>query len=83
MSPSVRWTLRCAKSCAAGWRQLHEELKFTSVFVTHDQEEAMEVADRVVVMSQGNIEQGRCTGTGLGVNRPPALYWSLWARLTA
>ena len=38
-------------------RQLHEELKFTSVFVTHDQEEAMEVADRVVVMSQGNIEQ--------------------------
>lgn len=38
-------------------RQLHEELQFTSVFVTHDQEEAMEVADRVVVMSQGNIEQ--------------------------
>lgn len=38
-------------------RQLHEELKFTSVFVTHDQEEAMEVADRVVVMSRGNIEQ--------------------------
>lgn len=37
--------------------KLHEELKFTSVFVTHDQEEAMEVADRVVVMSQGNIEQ--------------------------
>ena len=36
---------------------VHEELKFTSVFVTHDQEEAMEVADRVVVMSQGNIEQ--------------------------
>jgi len=38
-------------------RQLHEELRFTSVFVTHDQEEAMEVADRVVVMSNGNIEQ--------------------------
>lgn len=38
-------------------RQLHEELKFTSVFVTHDQEEAMEVADRIVVMSQGYIEQ--------------------------
>lgn len=38
-------------------RQLHDELKFTSVFVTHDQEEAMEVADRVVVMSQGHIEQ--------------------------
>ncbi|VFP88094.1 sulfate/thiosulfate ABC transporter ATP-binding protein CysA [Candidatus Erwinia haradaeae] len=38
-------------------RQLHEEIKFTSVFVTHDQEEAMEVADLIVVMSQGNIEQ--------------------------
>ncbi|MBT0723903.1 sulfate/thiosulfate ABC transporter ATP-binding protein CysA [Rosenbergiella sp. S61] len=38
-------------------RQLHDELKFTSVFVTHDQEEAMDVADHIVVMSQGNIEQ--------------------------
>ncbi|PHM46655.1 sulfate/thiosulfate ABC transporter ATP-binding protein CysA [Xenorhabdus miraniensis] len=38
-------------------RQLHEELKFTSVFVTHDQEEAMEVADRVVLMNHGHIEQ--------------------------
>ncbi|WP_237388349.1 sulfate/thiosulfate ABC transporter ATP-binding protein CysA [Xenorhabdus sp. Sc-CR9] len=38
-------------------RQLHEELKFTSVFVTHDQEEAMEIADRVVLMNQGRIEQ--------------------------
>ncbi|VFP86164.1 sulfate/thiosulfate ABC transporter ATP-binding protein CysA [Candidatus Erwinia haradaeae] len=38
-------------------RQLHAELKFTSVFVTHDQDEAMEVAGRVVVMNHGNIEQ--------------------------
>ncbi|MFQ7455431.1 MAG: sulfate/thiosulfate ABC transporter ATP-binding protein CysA [Klebsiella michiganensis] len=45
------------KELCRGLRQLHEELKFTSVFVTHDQEEATEVADRVVVMSQGNIEQ--------------------------
>ncbi|ERT11531.1 sulfate/thiosulfate ABC transporter ATP-binding protein CysA [Photorhabdus temperata] len=50
-------------------RRLHEELKFTSVFVTHDQEEAMEVADRVVVMSQGNIEQ---VGTPQEVWRYPA-----------
>ena len=37
--------------------RLHEDINLTSVFVTHDQEEATEVADRVVVMSQGNIEQ--------------------------
>lgn len=38
-------------------RKLHDEIHVTSVFVTHDQEEAMEVADRVVVMSNGRIEQ--------------------------
>ncbi|AKC31850.1 sulfate/thiosulfate ABC transporter ATP-binding protein CysA [Candidatus Pantoea carbekii] len=38
-------------------RELHKELKFTGVFVTHDQEEAIEVADTLVVMKQGNIEQ--------------------------
>jgi sulfate transport system ATP-binding protein len=38
-------------------RRLHDEVHVTSVFVTHDQEEAMEVADRIVVMNQGRIEQ--------------------------
>jgi sulfate transport system ATP-binding protein len=38
-------------------RQLHDELHVTSIFVTHDQEEALEVADRVVLMNAGNIEQ--------------------------
>src|SRR3982750_435155 len=38
-------------------RRLHEETHTTTVFVTHDQEEAMEVADRVVVMNQGRVEQ--------------------------
>ena len=38
-------------------RRLHDEMHISSVFVTHDQEEALEVADRVVVMNQGRVEQ--------------------------
>ena len=38
-------------------RRLHDEIHLTSVFVTHDQEEAFEVADQVVVMHKGRIEQ--------------------------
>jgi sulfate transport system ATP-binding protein len=38
-------------------RRLHDEIRVTSVFVTHDQEEALEVSDRVVVMNQGKVEQ--------------------------
>jgi sulfate/thiosulfate transport system ATP-binding protein len=38
-------------------RQLHDEVGVTSVFVTHDQDEALEVADRVAVMNRGKIEQ--------------------------
>jgi sulfate transport system ATP-binding protein len=38
-------------------RELHEELQLTTVFVTHDQEEALELADRVAVMNNGRIEQ--------------------------
>lgn len=38
-------------------RKLHDELHVTSIFVTHDQEEALEVADRIVLMNQGQVEQ--------------------------
>lgn len=38
-------------------RRLHDELHVTSIFVTHDQEEALEVADRVVLLNQGRVEQ--------------------------
>lgn len=50
-------------------RRLHETIHVTTVFVTHDQEEAMEVADRVVVMSHGAIEQ---IGTPAEVWHEPA-----------
>jgi sulfate transport system ATP-binding protein len=50
-------------------RKLHEEIHITSIFVTHDQEEAFEVADRVVVMNHGKVEQD---GTPAEVFEHPA-----------
>jgi sulfate transport system ATP-binding protein len=50
-------------------RRLHDELHITSIFVTHDQEEALEVADRVVLMNHGRIEQ---VGSPDEVYRHPA-----------
>jgi sulfate transport system ATP-binding protein len=38
-------------------RRLHDEVHVTTVFVTHDQEEAMEVADEIVVINEGRVEQ--------------------------
>jgi sulfate transport system ATP-binding protein len=63
LDAQVRQELRTAL------RKLHDELRVTSIFVTHDQEEAFEVADRVVVMNQGRIEQ---TGTPQEVFEHPA-----------
>ncbi|MFO1070667.1 MAG: sulfate ABC transporter ATP-binding protein [Geminicoccaceae bacterium] len=60
---------RVRKDLRRWLRQLHDEMGLTSLFVTHDQEEAMELADRVVVMRQGNIEQ---TGSPDAVYEHPA-----------
>ena len=56
---------RVRKELRAWLRQLHDEVHVTTVLVTHDQEEAMEVADRVVAHERGRIEQ---------VGRPRDLY---------
>lgn len=56
---------RVRKDLRRWLRSLHDELHFTSVFVTHDQEEALELSDSVVVMSAGSIEQ---------VDTPQQLY---------
>jgi sulfate transport system ATP-binding protein len=48
---------RVRKELRAWLRRLHEEVPVTTVLVTHDQEEAMDVADRVAVMNEGRVEQ--------------------------
>jgi sulfate transport system ATP-binding protein len=50
-------------------RRLHEEIEVTTLFVTHDREEAMEVADQVVVLNEGRVEQ---TGTPIELYERPA-----------
>jgi sulfate transport system ATP-binding protein len=60
---------RVRKELRRWLRRLHDELHVASVFVTHDQEEALEVSDRVAIMNQGRIEQ---FGTPLDVYDNPA-----------
>ncbi len=50
-------------------RRLHEEVHVTTIFVTHDQEEAMDIAEQIVVMNQGRIEQ---TGSSTDLYDSPA-----------
>ncbi len=57
------------KELRAWLRNLHEEMQVTTVIVTHDQEEAMEVADKIVVINEGRIEQ---VGTAAEIYDNPA-----------
>jgi sulfate transport system ATP-binding protein len=60
---------RVRKDLRAWLRRLHDEVHVTTVFVTHDQEEAMEVSDEIVVMNKGQVEQ---TGTPAEIYDHPA-----------
>jgi sulfate transport system ATP-binding protein len=63
LDAQVRVTLR-------RWlRELHEDMKLTTIFVTHDQEEALELADHIAVMNRGRIEQ---VGTPEAIYQQPA-----------
>ena len=60
---------RVRKELRGGLREIHDQTGLTTVFVTHDQDEAMEIADLVVVMSMGRIEQ---IGTPNDIRSRPA-----------
>ena len=60
---------RVRKELRHGLREIHDQTGLTTVFVTHDQDEAMELADLVVVMSMGRIEQ---VGTPAEIRNKPA-----------
>ena len=71
---SARWTPRYARACASGCASCMTGMGLTSVFVTHDQAEAMEMADRVAVLRAGRIEQ---------VDVPDTLYAATGQRVRA
>jgi ABC-type proline/glycine betaine transport system ATPase subunit len=67
---------RVRKELRGGQRRLHDETHTTTVIVTHDQEEAMDVADRVVVMNGGRPTESprsrRCGGSSISGSRCPS-----------
>ncbi|BDD94542.1 sulfate/thiosulfate import ATP-binding protein CysA [Pandoraea sp. NE5] len=60
-------------------RRLHDELHITTIFVTHDQEEALEVADRIVLMNRGSVEQIGAPQDVYDTPRSPFVYEFLGA----
>src|SRR3954453_10844080 len=75
----------------AEFKRLHQRLKTTPIYVTHDQEEAMTLGDRIVVMKDGVIQQADTPlntynrpvnrfGGGVGGGRPASFFWGLVRR---
>ncbi len=60
-------------------RRLHDELAISTIFVTHDQEEALDVADRIVVMNRGKVEQTGSPQSVYDDPRTPFVYAFLGA----
>jgi sulfate transport system ATP-binding protein len=60
-------------------RRLHDELHVTSIFVTHDQEEALEVADRVVVINKGQASSRSARRKRCGTSPPALSSTASWA----
>jgi sulfate/thiosulfate transport system ATP-binding protein len=60
---------RVREELRAWLRRLHDEVHVTTIFVTHDQEEAMEIADQIVLMNEGRVEQ---VGTARDLYERPA-----------
>jgi sulfate transport system ATP-binding protein len=60
-------------------RRLHDELSITTIFVTHDQDEALDVADRIVVINHGRIEQAGSPQEVYDEPRTPFVYAFLGA----
>jgi len=74
MSPSARWMRRSARNSAAPSAEVQRELHITTILVTHDQEEAFALADRIGVMNQGRL---------LECGRPDDLYMRPATRFVA
>ena len=62
------------KELRAWLRRLHDELAISTIFVTHDQEEALDVADRIVVMNHGRVEQSGSPASVYDDPRTPFVY---------
>ena len=68
-SRSAPWTPSCARRCRSELKRIQREVGITFVYVTHDQEEALTMSDRLAVFDQGRIEQ---LGTPVEVYEQPA-----------